>query len=293
MPDFQKAYGDTEGPLGIPMPDKVARAVDALLKQLPKTDDYKYRHAVLARAPSELNPGERSDVSWISTESPDRHREVVLSRGMNDSQFAQNPLVTMGHNYWCAPVGKSLWRKKVKDGAVLGIKAKTRYPEKPSDWPKNEHGEDTPWPPDKVFCLIQAGLLQGKSIGFLPLKTHTPDDKEYARNGWKHDEVRCVIDEWLLLEYACVFLPANQDSLVEAVAKGETFPPELLKAMGIDPASLHVKTPRPPPPTDRPIAFTPLSEIEKAVQSAIAAVDFTALARKSVELAYAKAKGIV
>jgi hypothetical protein len=43
------------------------------------------------------NPGERSDVLWISTESVDRAGEVVVARGMNDSQFAQNPLVTLGH----------------------------------------------------------------------------------------------------------------------------------------------------------------------------------------------------
>jgi hypothetical protein len=291
MTTFLKTYG-AEGPLGFPMPDRSARALDALLKQLPKTDDYAYRKAIMTRAPTELNPGERSDVSWISTESPDRHREVVLARGMNDSQFAQNPLVTMGHNYWCAPVGKSLWRKKTKDGDVLGIKAKTRYPEKPKDWPDNEHGQESPWPPDKVFCLIQAGLLQGKSIGFLPLKMHTPDDKEYLKNGWKHDEVRCVIDEWLLLEYACVFLPANQDSLVEAVSKGESIPPDLLKAMGVDPASLKV-APAPSAPLVGTIPFTSLSEIERAVQHQINGIDFAALARKTVEEAYHRARGSV
>ncbi len=291
MTTFLKTYG-AEGPLGFPMPDRSARALDALLKQLPKTDDYAYRKAIMTRQPTELNPGERSDVSWISTESPDRHREVVLARGMNDSQFAQNPLVTMGHNYWCAPVGRSLWRKKTKDGDVLGIKAKTRYPEKPKDWPDNEHGVESPWPPDKVFCLIQAGLLQGKSIGFLPLKMHTPDDKEYLKNGWKHDEVRSVIDEWLLLEYACVFLPANQDSLVEAVSKGETIPPDLLKAMGVDPASLKV-APAPSVPLVGTIPFTSLSEIERAVQHQINGIDFAAIARKTVEEAYHKARGSV
>ena len=57
---------------------------------------------------------------------------------------------------------------------------------------------------------MQAGLLNGKSIGFLPLKVHTPDEKEYQKNGWAHDAVKRVIDEWLLIEYACCFLPVNR-----------------------------------------------------------------------------------
>ena len=89
----------TSGPLGFPMSDKAARALDALLKSLPKTKDYEYRKSLVARAPTELNPGERSDVSWISTESVDRAGEVVIARGMNDAQFQQNPLVTLGHAY--------------------------------------------------------------------------------------------------------------------------------------------------------------------------------------------------
>ena len=78
--DFLKPHFDTEGPLGFPMPDKAARAVDALLRTLPKTPDYEYRKALVPRPPTELNPGERSDVSWISTESVDRTGEVVGER---------------------------------------------------------------------------------------------------------------------------------------------------------------------------------------------------------------------
>jgi hypothetical protein len=189
-----------EGPLGFPMPDKAARAVDALLRTLPKTKDYEYRKSLVSRPPTELNPGERSDVSWISTESVDRMGEVVVARGMNDAQFQQNPLVTLGHAYWMPPVGKSLWRKRVKDGELVGVKAKTVYPPRPEAWPA---GDD--WPPDKVLALVQAGLLQGKSIGFLPTRVHIPDAKEATERGWT-DGVGLVIDEWLLLEYACVFL---------------------------------------------------------------------------------------
>ena len=70
-----------------------------MLKTLPKTPEYEYRHATVTKAPTELNPGERSDVSWITTESVDRTGEVVRARGMEDQQFQANPLVTLGHAY--------------------------------------------------------------------------------------------------------------------------------------------------------------------------------------------------
>ncbi len=94
MPPFFPAYGPTEGPLGFPMLDRQARQLDTLLKALRKSKEHAYRKAVTAKAPTELNRGERSDVSWITTESVDRTQEVV-ARGMNDSQFAANPLVTL------------------------------------------------------------------------------------------------------------------------------------------------------------------------------------------------------
>src|SRR5579871_4569668 len=166
-------YGPVEGPLGFPMSDRAAVALDTLLKSLPRTPEHEYRHLVTTKAPTEINPGERSDVSWISSESPDRTREVVIAKGMNDSQFAGNPIVTLGHAYSLPPVGKSLWRKRVRDGQRIGIKAKTAYPARPETWPAQDA-----WPPDQVFALIQAGLLQGKSIGFLPTAVHIPDSKE-------------------------------------------------------------------------------------------------------------------
>ena len=130
--------------------------------------------------------------------------------------------------------------------------------------------------------------MQGKSIGFLPLKVHVPDDKEVQKNHWG-DRVGLVIDEWLLLEYACVFLPANQDALVESVSKGALdLTPDLLRALGIDPQIL----PAPTPP-GRIVSFTPLAEVRRAVEAGLAAIDFPALAEKVVKEVLKRAKGRV
>ncbi len=274
-----RPYGPAEGPLGFPMTDRAARALEAVLRSLPRTSDHEYRHLLTAKPPTELSPGERADVSWVSTECVDRVGEVVLARGMNDGQFQSNPVVTLGHHYDLPPVGRSLWRRRVKDGAppdgVTGIKAKTLYPSRPNAWPTGES-----WLPDNAFALVQAGLLQGKSIGFLPLKAHVPDDKEAERHGW--NDVRLVIDEWMLLEYACVTLPANQCALVEAVSKGALELPAELRA------ALRLGDVAPAPP---PVAFTPLEEVERAVRRQVAAVDVDALVRRAVKDALGRARG--
>ena len=48
-----------------------------------------------------------------------------------------------------------------------------------------------------------------------------------------------VIEEWLLLECAVCFLPANQDALVESVSKGGLeLPDDFLKAIGVVPTPI-------------------------------------------------------
>lgn len=53
-------YGPTEGPLGFPMPDAQAKALDAILQQNP---DHDYQRCIVEKATTELLPGERADVS--------------------------------------------------------------------------------------------------------------------------------------------------------------------------------------------------------------------------------------
>jgi hypothetical protein len=216
---------DTEGPLGLPMKDAQARLLDSILKTLPQ-EDRELQRLTTAKAPSELLDGERADVSWISTEEIDREKEIVSARGMNDSQYRLNPIVTLQHCYDMPPIGRSLWRKKTKDGKLRGIKAKTQYPARPDDWPADY------WGPDEVFALVKEGLMNGKSIGFIRLKSHAPSSHEIAALPELADVTR-IIDEWLLLEYACVFLPCNQNALVEQVSKGLQLPAGMEKILGL------------------------------------------------------------
>lgn len=273
MPDFLTLYGDSEGPLGFPMRDAEAQALDRLLDELPEVD---YRRAVVEKATTELSPGERADVSWITTEALDRQRDVVLAGGMDDRQFRANPIVTLAHDYGNPPVGRSLWRRRVRDGQTRGIKAKTVYPPRPDSWPT---GDD--WLPDRAFALVKAGLLVGKSIGFLTVEASPPTDDEVKSHPEWANASR-VVRKWLLLEYACHWLPVNPECCVEAVAKGLATADDL-RLLGLD------AVPRLP----AVLRFRSEQALADSVARRLAALDTDALARRAVALGYDKLRGRV
>jgi hypothetical protein len=214
------------------------------------------------------------------------------------------------------------------------VKAKTYYPPRPATW---NPGKD--WPADVAFTLIQADLLRGKSIGFLPVKVHAPTKTESEQ--WavaaERQEARgvgrepsratssgsplasprsrlglptLIIDEWILLEYACVFLPAQQNAVIESVSKsaaevvGEdkpriarmntnelirfdscyswlaSLPVEFQKALGVR-GSLY---PGSETARAKALVFTRLSEFERAIQRRIEAVDLGKLIEARIDV---------
>ncbi len=261
----------TEGPLGFPQTDEQAKELEGLLKEHSKDSALAYRKQVVEKATTELSPGERADVSWISTEAVDRARDVVLARGLDDSHYQLNPIVTLQHCYWLPAVGKSLWRKKVKDGERRGVKAKTVYPPRPDGFADQE------WPPDSAFELVKAGLLNGKSIGFLPLSTREPSPKEREQEGW--GSVGLIIEEWLLLEYACVMIPCQQEAVTVEVSKS------FRKALNL-PETLPAKEPA-------AVKHCTARQIAQALQARVARFDWERLANESVKNAIERRQGRV
>lgn len=258
--------------------EQATRLETILTEQHKEEYEFCYRKTVLATPPTELLPGDRCDVSWISTESPDRCKEVVIAKGMDDSHYKLNPIVTMQHCYYMQPVGRSLWRKVTKDGDTKGIKAKTHYPPKPTEWRPDEE-----WSPDTTLMLIQSGLLTGKSIGFLPLAVHYPSKEERDKNHWAESEVTLVIDKWLLLEYACTYLPMQQEAIVEAVSKSAVKPSgQLLKALGIAPEEIE---------TPKVSRATPLASIELALMRRLDSLNVKSLAEKIANETIDRVKG--
>ena len=191
---------------GYRLPEALARRIDELSRGLPR--DLGYRR--LARKSDEftLDPGERTDVSFITTDALDREGEVVLPGGGDWSTY--NRVVTFAHRYDQLPVGSNWWIRPRGNGLV----AKTHYPERPKDWAA------APWLPSAVLHLMQQPVptCTGKSIGFLPTNVRAATGDEIARR----PELRGarVIDRWIGVEYAVVPVPCNPDAEMQAVAKG-------------------------------------------------------------------------
>ena len=64
------------------------------------------------------------------------------------------------------------------------------------------------------------------------------------------------------------------------------------KALGID-DTLFRRPPTEPRPSGSAVPFTPLTEVEKAVTAAIAAVDFEWMVRRAAEEAWERKRGMV
>ena len=251
---FPKVYGQAEGPLGIPMQDAFAREVEALLKTIPAECKALVDAAggVIRRKAApvkfELLPGERADVSLITTDAVDRDREVVLPGGGDWKSWTKGGgVVTFAHNYEQLPVGRALWIKRVEEPAN-GWLAKTRYTPRPDDW----RGD---WFPDAVFAFVQDGM-RGKSIGFIPLEGSPPTEKDLTDRP-ELAGVRFIIRRWVGLEYAVAPIQSNPDAVAIGVskmrAKGLTVPQCVLDELGMmvpEGADFIFKQEDPPPPPE-------------------------------------------
>jgi hypothetical protein len=191
---------------GFKLPEPIARRIDDLSRNLPR--DFTYRRLARKSDSFTLDPGERTDVSVITTDALDRENEVVLPAGGDWSGY--NRVVTFAHRYDQLPVGSNWWIRPKANGLV----AKTHYPDPPKDW------AGSPWLPSAILHLMQQPVptCTGKSIGFVPLNVRSPTGDEVARRSeLKHAK---VIDRWVGVEYAVVPVPCNPEAQMQAVAKG-------------------------------------------------------------------------
>ena len=92
---------------GFLMPEETARRIENLSRGLPR--DFTYRRRSAPAAELELNAGERTDVSTITTDALDRDRECVLPGGGDWSAY--NRVVPFAHDYRQLPAGSCWWIK--------------------------------------------------------------------------------------------------------------------------------------------------------------------------------------
>lgn len=143
----------------------------------------------------------------ITTETIDRDGEVLISQGMDASEYEKNPVVFYNHDY-AQPIGKitDIRRSQGK------IDASIEFAQRPDDFTGSYF-------PEFVESLVDQGIVKGISVGFVPLpggvrKASTKDREDYG------EHVRQVYSKWKLLEVSVAPLPANATALVSAVRKG-------------------------------------------------------------------------
>jgi len=304
MKPLAKLYGAAEGPCGIPMRDGVATAVETIIKGL-NGDCKSYveeHHATdpttgadlfvvrRAKAPASMDfdEGERADISLITSDAVDREKEVMLPEGADWSQArAAGFPATWCHDYYSMPMGRGLWVKRVKEGAVNGWLAKTATHPRPDDLP-----ETSEWWPDIVWHLVhgdgKTSWLPGKSIGFIPTEMRKPTPKDIKARPELAD-CDTIISKWVALEWAYCTIQCNPDALVQATAKFKALPERFTKSFGVElpattptledivAASKAEPPPAPPASAKRQAPTAPLPvctvpEVHAKVQAEIAAV---------------------
>jgi len=164
----------------------------------------------------EIDDVERTVTAIISTDSVDRDGEVVLPKGANLESYLKNPVMLWAHDYYEPPIGRTLWIKTGRNN----IKAKAQFAETEKAM--------------EIYELFKGGFLNAFSIGFIPKKSHAPEPKEIEkRPEWV--EARRIYDEWELLEFSVVPVPANPEALATSIkSKQLKLSDETIKELDIE-----------------------------------------------------------
>lgn len=140
-----------------------------------------------------LDNGGNAGQITITTPALDRDHDRVIPAGILMDNYMQNPVVQWGHNYhdpW-ATIGKATRLEVGADSIVASFEF--REPASEGD------------PMHIIRSLWTGGFINAASIGFYPTKA-----KPNESGGMD-------FEEWELLEFSLVPVPANQEALRLAV----------------------------------------------------------------------------
>ena len=207
------------------------RAKDIAKKYKLKEEDIEFirKKNPLNAEDLQIEDGERAAIRYINTADVDRDNEIVLPSGGQVNDFKKSPTVLYSHNYQGLPIGKDIWLKLVQGKGWL---AKTVYA-------KHQLADD-------VYNLVKEKFLNTSSIGFIPLESVKPEDKdwdkvgeivksEYGINEKLIDKAKRIYTKWILLEHSDVPIPSNINALNIAVGKGlEIKSQELIDDLNIE-----------------------------------------------------------
>ena len=172
MSPFLKPHFDTEGPFGLPMKDNQAKALEERLRA--SAQGRRLRAAPLLvrarRVGAAAGRARGCLVDHRGVARPARRHRAGARHGRfalpaQPDRHAQSRLRS-------AAGGPFAVAAQGTEGALCGVKAKTHYPPRPDRWTLATGR------PTSRSSWCKAGLLRGKSIGFIPLKLRTPTADE-------------------------------------------------------------------------------------------------------------------
>lgn len=136
----------------------------------------------------------------LTDETPDRYGDVVLAKGAKFDNYKKNPIVLLFHDYSKLPVGNiiKVWtdkENKCVKGLVLFF---------------NNEIDDTGMS-ETAFKFASNGAMKAGSIGFMPIKGCRPDEKQVEE--YDMPSYGYLWEEWELLEFSLVPVPANPNAL--------------------------------------------------------------------------------
>lgn len=126
----------------------------------------------------------------ITTSSVDRHRENILTTGIDTTAYMQNPVVLWGHDYEGLPIGKTIKLTETKN------KIKARFQLAVDIFPFAK----------TVYDLVANGYINAVSIGGVVRQ-------------WSEDYM--TIEEMEMVEFSVVPIPANPEALITSRSLAE------------------------------------------------------------------------
>lgn len=166
------------------------------------------QHARLAKvSKADGDESNRRRKFTISTETPDRHGDIVRANGIGLDNFKANPVVLFAHESYMPPIGNS---------PNIGLGEKRLEAE--VDFFERDVYDFA----DTIFRIVNAGGLKATSIGFIPLEWDRLDtDEEEQKRGMKGFE----FSKSDLLEFSIVPVPANPECVSRAFHDGAAMDP--------------------------------------------------------------------
>lgn len=161
--------------------DDIFDAAGRLLEEIDKGEEKK----ILAYRSKELEEGEEIYTFVVTKEVEDRVGDVVVISGGRFENYLKNPIVLFNHQKDTLPIGRAESIYIKGDMLIANIRFSSDFFAQ------------------RVRNLVDEGILNATSIGFIPLK------QEPKPNGG------IKILEWELLEISIVNIPANPYALLQ------------------------------------------------------------------------------